>query len=98
MKENIDDTESGTFAVKQRQIDPEVLKNLYEAGMKLRQFAEASTDKITYDHFKGTRAERLRNEADRIEAQDEAVLQFRQALRAAHHAFGKSSDGIDWQI
>jgi hypothetical protein len=82
-----------------RDTDPALYLELYEAGMGLRKFLEASTDtRDSFAGWRGSRAERLRNEADRIEAEDAAIIRFRKALKAIHRALGKDAESIEWDI
>jgi hypothetical protein len=78
--------------------DPQILLDLYHACMKLRPFLKASIDPLKWPHRAGSRAEQLRDEADRIEAEDEAIMALRRALKATHHALGKSAEGIEWHL
>lgn len=61
--------------------DP-LLQELYEAGLRLRPFLKASTDEYVFSTSNKTQAERLRAEADEIEARDAAINSFRSALDA----------------
>lgn len=75
--------------------DP-LLQELYEAGLQLHPFLEASTDQLDQPDFSDlaaaaewlkqknamTDAERLRRRAAKIEAKDAAIHRFRKALNA----------------
>ena len=58
---------------------------LFAAASELLPFWEASTDKTNRPYWMDatlSRAERLRREADDIEARDAAILKFRAAMAA----------------
>lgn len=55
---------------------------MYEASQQLRPFLRASDDKHVWPIERKSRAQELREEADRIEAYDAAVKRFRTALIA----------------
>lgn len=72
--------------------DPK-LQELYEAGLQLRPFLETSNGPEPFANFEEgaawikqrnseTEAQRLRRQAERLEAKDAAVTRFRNALNA----------------
>lgn len=68
----------------------ELTQELVAASLQLRPFLKASTDKryegSALDHlqelYAGTPADRLRRDAEEMEAHDAAVIRFRNALAA----------------
>jgi len=59
-------------------------QELYQAAKALLPFLEASTDKSKdcLDRFRLSKVERLRQEADEMEAKDAAIQRFRAAVAA----------------
>lgn len=78
----------------------ELTQELIAASLALRPFLEASTDgregRAYYLHADRdvdcTRAERLRRQADDIEAEDAAVIRFRNALAAISPTHGGGAE------
>jgi hypothetical protein len=65
-------------------------RELLEAAVALLPHIKASTDKLTNSYvdkfLNATDAERLRQQADAIEARDAAILRFRAAVAAINEA------------
>jgi hypothetical protein len=73
----------------------EKTRELLAASAGLLPFLEASTDKMGEAYWANTRlsrAERLRREADEIEARDAAIKRFRTAINAIVGLDGDSSE------